>query len=322
MIERAIIRQINQYGKNSMPFLLISDFENKHPVIFPINKLPANILFQTTNKKNFTEPKKTIKGFTFKKFPVNYETYIKAYDNVQKYIINGNTYLLNLTFPTRIETNLSLKEIFLYSKAKYKLFYRNYFVVFSPETFIRIFNNKIYSYPMKGTIDADIPNARQIISDDIKETAEHNTIVDLIRNDLSIFADHVNVERYRYIDELVTNKKRLLQVSSIISGDLPENYKENIGNIIFSLLPAGSISGAPKKETVRIIKESEPCERGHYTGIMGYFDGNYFDSAVMIRYIENQKGTLIYKSGGGITYLSNPLTEYEELINKVYVPII
>ena len=87
----------------------------------------------------------------------------------------------------------------------------------------------------------------------------------MIRNDLSIVSNNVTVEKYRYIDELVTNDKRLLQVSSVISGDLPENYKEILGDIIFSLLPAGSISGAPKKKTVKIIKDTESYERGYYT---------------------------------------------------------
>lgn len=315
------IKQINQFGQQSIPFLLIIDFEIKRPIIYPIFNLPTDILFQTMIYKNSTITTKTTTDFRFKKFPVNFRIYKKAFDKIQDNIRAGNTYLLNLTFPTKIETNLSLKEIFLLSKAKYKLLFNDRFVVFSPETFIRIFGGKIYSYPMKGTIDANIPNAREVILNDVKETAEHNTIVDLIRNDLSIVSNNVTVEKYRYIDELVTNDKRLLQVSSVISGDLPENYKEILGDIIFSLLPAGSISGAPKKKTVRIIKDTESYERGYYTGIMGYFDGENFDSAVMIRFIEKKNECLIYKSGGGITYLSDPRSEYEELIKKVYVPI-
>ncbi|MBA7533736.1 Isochorismate synthase MenF [subsurface metagenome] len=315
------IKQINQFGQQSIPFLLIIDFEIKRPIIYPIFNLPTDILFQTTIHKNSSITTKTTTDFRFKKFPVNFRIYKKAFDKIQDNIRAGNTYLLNLTFPTKIETNLSLKEIFLLSKAKYKLLFNDRFVVFSPETFIRIFGGKIYSYPMKGTIDANIPNAREVILNDVKETAEHNTIVDLIRNDLSIVSNNVTVEKYRYIDELVTNDKRLLQVSSVISGDLPENYKEILGDIIFSLLPAGSISGAPKKKTIRIIKDTESYERGYYTGIMGYFDGENFDSAVMIRFIEKKNECLIYKSGGGITYLSDPRSEYEELIKKVYVPI-
>jgi para-aminobenzoate synthetase component 1 len=194
--------------------------------------------------------------------------------------------------------------------------------VFSPETFVRIENGKIYSYPMKGTIDASIDNAEEIIINDEKEKAEHITIVDLIRNDLSIVAQDVIVEKFRYIDNIKTHNKNILQVSSRIAGKMPDKYEESIGDIIFKLLPAGSVSGAPKKKTVEIIKYAENYERGYYTGICGIFDGKNLDSAVMIRFIEKIGGELYFKSGGGITFMSDPQLEYQELIDKVYVPII
>ena len=116
---------------------------------------------------------------------------------------------------------------------------------------------------MKGTIDADLPGARDLLLNDEKEMAEHVTIVDLIRNDLSIHAHHVRVEKFRYIDTLVTNRKKLLQVSSVIPVQLPDNYRSKLGEIIFSMLPAGSVSGAPKEETLRIIRASEGSPRGY-----------------------------------------------------------
>lgn len=174
---------------------------------------------------------------------------------------------------------------------------------------------------MKGTIDATIDNAKEIIMNDSKELAEHNTIVDLIRNDLSLVAKNVTVEKFRYLEQIKTNRSDLLQVSSKITGDLPSNYAENIGNIIYTMLPAGSISGAPKKKTVEIIKNTEKYKRGFYTGIFCYFDGKNLDSCVLIRYIENKNGQLIYKSGGGITFKSKVKQEYNEMLNKVYVPI-
>jgi para-aminobenzoate synthetase component 1 len=111
-------------------------------------------------------------------------------------------------------------------------------------------------------------------------------------------------------------------VSSQISGDLPKNYTENIGDILFTLLPAGSISGAPKKKTLEIIAKTENYERGFYTGIFGIFDGKNLDSCVLIRFIENQNGQLVYKSGGGITFMSEAEKEYDEMLKKVYVPVI
>jgi para-aminobenzoate synthetase component 1 len=175
---------------------------------------------------------------------------------------------------------------------------------------------------MKGTIDASVENAREVIMHDPKEIAEHHTIVDLIRNDLSRVAENVTVDKFRYLDLVQTNQKNLWQVSSQISGSLPENYPSNIGELIYRMLPAGSVSGAPKNKTVEIIRNAENYERGYYTGIFGIFDGKNLDSCVLIRYIENQNGQLIYKSGGGITFMSEAEKEYEEMIKKVYVPII
>ena len=138
---------------------------------------------------------------------------------------------------------------------------------------------------------------------------------------MSIVADRVSVSRYRYIDELQTNRGTILQTSSEIQGILPDNYLENLGNIIFRLLPAGSITGAPKTKTMQIISEAETYERGFYTGVMGYFDGNNLDSAVMIRFVEQEGDRMYFKSGGGITCRSEAQSEYHEMKQKIYVPI-
>ena len=312
---------MNTYGKKKIPFLFIVDFEMEQPIILRFNEInSSNLLFNINGIKNYKEEQLSIKPVLFDRYPVSFDTYRKAFDNVISELNAGNTYLLNLTFPTKIETNLSLREIFYRSNAKYKLIYNDKFVVFSPETFVVIDGGIISAFPMKGTIDADIENAREMILQDKKETAEHNTIVDLIRNDLNTVARGVSVNNFRYIEKIETNYKSLLQVSSEVSGRLDDNYFEKIGEIIFSMLPAGSITGAPKKKTIEIIKQNEPYRRGYYTGVFGYFDGNKLESAVMIRFIENTGEGLIFKSGGGITSMSNCESEYQEMIDKVYVP--
>ena len=113
----------------------------------------------------------------------------------------------------------------------------------------------------------------------------------------------------------------ILQTSSEICGELPEDYKRQLGDILFSMLPAGSITGAPKKKTMQIIREAEGYERGFYTGITGYFDGDNMDSAVMIRFVEQEADGMYFKSGGGITFKSDARNEYEEMKQKIYVPI-
>ena len=174
---------------------------------------------------------------------------------------------------------------------------------------------------MKGTMDATLEKAEELILADTKELAEHHTIVDLIRNDLSLISDNVRVEEFRYLQRIRTNHKDLWQVSSKISGTLQAGYHENIGDVLFTLLPAGSVSGAPKPKTVQIIRKAENYERGYYTGIFGVFDGNNLDSCVLIRFLENQHSHLVFKSGGGITFMSKAENEYEEMIKKVYVPM-
>ena len=211
----------------------------------------------------------------------------------------------------------------------------NPFVCFSPETFVRIKNGRIYSYPMKGTLDASLPDAEKQLMEDRKEAAEHATIVDLIRNDLSRVAENVGVDKYRYIDVLHTNKGDILQTSSEISGRLPEDYRQHLGEILDAQLPAGSITGAPKDKTMQIIHEAEGYDRGFYTGIMGIYDQGELNSAVMIRFVEEEaspskteKGKnpevsreLYFKAGGGITSKSDCRKEYEEVIQKIYLPI-
>ncbi len=255
-------------------------------------------------------------------FAESFSSYQRSFNIVRQNILWLEiVFLTNLTCRTPVETNLTLKDIYYHSKAIYKLWIKDRFTVFSPEIFVRIHQGKISSYPMKGTIDASIPFAAQLLMNDPKETAEHATIVDLIRNDLSMVANRVSVSRYRYMDRLQTNRGAIFQTSSEIQGILPENYQEHLGDIIFRLLPAGSITGAPKKKTMQIIREAETYDRGFYTGIMGYSDGINLDSAVMIRFVEQEGEKMYFKSGGGITCQSDVENEYNEMKQKVYVPI-
>ena len=317
------ISLMNRLGSRKIPFLFIIDYEMNRPYIIRLDAVDNRyIMYDINGVNNYTVDAKLQKKIVFTKRPVALSRYRRGFKNVMWHLRQGNTYLLNLTFPTKITTNLTLEEIYYYSRAKYKLYFKNQFVVFSPEIFITIRGNRISSHPMKGTIDASLPNARKKLLSDRKELAEHYTIVDLIRNDLSMVAKNVHVERFRYLDKIQTCGKDILQVSSKIAGTLPDDYRRRIGDIIFRLLPAGSISGAPKKKTVEIIKKSEQYRRGYYTGIFGYFDGDNLDSGVMIRFIERQRESLIYKSGGGITAFSDMKSEYKEMIDKVYVQII
>lgn len=312
------IQKMNALGAAAEPFLFFTDFLGATAYVKPLAQISDDEVSYAFEPPSDDTPKPR---FTFNKNPSNFQNFKAAFDQVVHEINIGNSFLVNLTFKTPVSSDLSLQDIFAISKAKYKLRYKDLFVVFSPETFVKIKDGVIYSYPMKGTIDAAEENAETRILNDPKELAEHVTIVDLIRNDLSQIAKNVSVARFRFITEVHTHEKKLLQVSSEIRGDLPSNFQKDLGTMLFKLLPAGSISGAPKPETIKIIRKAESYQRGFYTGICGLFDGKDLDSGVMIRFIEKEGNQLYYKSGGGITSFSIAEKEYREIIDKIYIPI-
>jgi para-aminobenzoate synthetase component I len=313
--------KLNEWGQQRAPFLFLIDFEMQKPLAWKLDQVPAEILFSVNEFSNVNSKSKQSVSIELKKYPIPFNEYQSKFEFVKNKISLGDSYLTNLTVKTKIELDKTLDELFHLTSAKYKVCWRNQFIVFSPETFIKIQAGQIFSFPMKGTIDASLPNAEQVILNDAKELSEHVTIVDLIRNDLSRVSTQVNVKRFRYIEKIKTNQKDLLQVSSEIVGTLSDNFYSNLGSIVVELLPAGSICGAPKKRTVEIIHEAERENRGYYTGIVGYFDGQNLDSGVMIRFIEQDQNHFYFRSGGGITSQSKLESEYQEVIDKIYVPL-
>ena len=311
-----IKNKINKAGSKREPFYFVTDFSLKTNLFIPENELdssPVQFGFNTIPKKIDSIPNISI-------HPVEKNKYTEGFNFVISEINKGNSFLLNFTQPSKIDIPLSLFEIYEYTEARYKLLYEDKFVVFSPEPFIKIIDGKIYTYPMKGTMNAQISGAKEILMNSEKESAEHATIVDLLRNDMSFHAINVKVNRFKYLELIKTKKNDIWQMSSEISGDLHEDYHNNLGNIIMDMLPAGSITGAPKNKTLNIIKKAEMYDRGYYSGVAGYYDGKNLDTFVLIRFIEKTDQGYIYKSGGGITHMSQLDEEYKELVDKIYVP--
>lgn len=380
-MKQEIIDKINRLASQDEPFLFVINYQGDKAFIRQLSDInPEECLFDFEGRGNLSHAwKETLKEetseTTWQIEPPLYEDYERSFNIVKNNIMAGNSYLTNLTCKVPVSCNLSLEEIFHRAKGKYKLLLRRKrtqaedkahlkeeaqnkahlkeenieenltpFVCFSPETFVKIKGGRIYSYPMKGTLDASLPNAEKLLMEDRKEAAEHATIVVLIRNDLSRVAEDVRVDKYRYVDVLHTNKGDILQTSSEISGRLPEDYRQHLGEILDAQLPAGSITGAPKDKTMQIIQEAEGYDRGFYTGIMGIYDQGELNSAVMIRFIEEETSPvdfeadgeknfkanegkkpkesrkLYFKAGGGITSKSDCRREYEEVIQKIYLP--
>ncbi|PNE27301.1 aminodeoxychorismate synthase component I [Tannerella sp. oral taxon 808] len=315
-----VILAMNRAGEAGRPFLFGFDFELTRGFFIPDPLRQSRVRFNIRGITNAPDDSADT-PYMFERFPEPEAVYARRFDIIRAGLLRGDSFLTNLTVRTPIRTDLAPDAIYHRARALYKIYYPDAFVCFSPERFVRIdADGTIASNPMKGTIDARLPDARERILADPKETAEHNTIVDLIRNDLSMVADQVHVQRFRYIDRLETSAGPILQVSSEIAGQLPDDWRSRMGHIIARLLPAGSISGAPKDATVRLIRQAEGAPRGFYTGIFGLFDGQALDSAVFIRFLDLTTTPLTYQSGGGITARSRMHDEYEEVIQKVYLP--
>lgn len=313
---------MNVFYKEKIPFFFLFNFDLSRGEILLLHQTEENnILYSTGEKRNFKQSIYSIKEIGWQKNPVPFEEYERQFNQVKDQIHAGNSYLINLTFSTPVRTNCDLLTLFHAGQSPYKLFYKNEFIHFSPEPFIRIEGDEIASFPMKGTIDAGIPQAEEILLNNSKEINEQYIMVDLIRNDLSMVAREVVVEDFRYMERIKTNEKELLTISSKIKGKLKKEFQDRPGDVFRTMLPAGSICGAPKKKTLEIIAATETHHRNFYTGVWGIFDGRKIDSCVIIRYLENENGNFLYKSGGGITAKSDAATEYQEMIDKIYVPV-
>ena len=322
MKAEAVKEAMNRAAAEGREFLFGADYELEEGFFVENPMQQHAVLFACGDKTNAPHPPHTPQhDARLEVLRTDREGYRKKFAVIRNGEMRGDSFLANLTERTPIATNCPLEEIFHRSHSRYRLLLQNRLVCFSPESFVKIIDGRIHSYPMKGTIDASLPDAEQRLMDDYKERSEHFTIVDLIRNDLNMVAERVRVERFRYIDRLKTLRGEILQTSSDVVGDLKAGWQEHLGDLVFRLLPAGSISGAPKASTLALIRQAEQCPRGYYTGIFGYFDGHDLDTAVLIRYIEQDAaGRMWFRSGGGVTIHSDADAEYDEIITKIYLP--
>lgn len=332
------INSVQKLTVSGIPFICLIDVEQQQPQLWPIQDIdPDQLLFATPLGSNTDHLDQNSQVTTHVSAPVvtitqpvNRSTYHRGFHIIQRGLHRGDSFLANLTYPVEISVTHSLPYLFLSSRAPYRLWWKDHFTVFSPEAFISISpEGTAATFPMKGTITANTPDAQFLLMNDPKESAEHLTVVDLLRNDLGRIGTAVRVIRYRYIDRIISQAGDILQASSEIRADLGNNWRQHMGNMLNDILPAGSISGAPKLRTLQLIAEAEQEPRGYYTGIMGHFDGSRFVSGVMIRFIEQRPGglpstepmsSLRFRAGGGITIYSNEEDEYNELHTKVRFP--
>lgn len=314
--------QMNFLGRSRQPFLwgISYDMERGFISTEPFND--SEVLWHVDDDGNHSRLEANRKPEMQICRHMGIESYGAMFDTVMRGLRRGDSFLTNLTAATEVSLKGSLRDVFLSSSAPYRLLIGDSFVCFSPEPFVVIEGRRISTFPMKGTADAARSDAVQGLRDNYKETCEHYTIVDLMRNDLNMVACDVCVKRFRYAEKIVTTSGAIIQTSSEIAGLLPEGKEYDFGDIILPLLPAGSISGAPKEATTALIKRAETSPRGWYTGVFGYFDGVRMTTAVMIRCLQrHDDGTLRFHSGGGITVNSDVAEEYQEIIDKIYLTL-
>ena len=188
----------------------------------------------------------------------------------------------------------------------------------SPETLVKLENNKLYTFPLAGTRkrgkdkEEDLELEKELLADE-KELAEHNMLVDLGRNDIGKISEinSVKVDKYMSIEKF----SHVMHIGSTVSGTLRSD--KDALDAIDSILPAGTLSGAPKLRACEIINELEGNKRGIYGGAIGYIDftGN-LDMCISIRLAFAKNGQVFVRSGAGIVADSVPENEYEECINK------
>ncbi|WP_298632257.1 aminodeoxychorismate synthase component I [uncultured Porphyromonas sp.] len=321
----AVIAEMNRVGRDGVPYLFVLDYEKSEGAIITHPEQQSEVLFKVGEVTNFEAQPMAQASRSLTKSPESLEQYARRFEVIQKGMKEGQSVLASLTVCTPISTPLTLQDILFTTSAKYQIYLPEaHFVCFSPERFVHITREGVISTdPMKGTITSDTPGAPEVILNDYKETSEHCSVVDLLRRDLLGVATNIEVSRFRYFTEIQAPEHTIYQVSSEIKGVLPQEWPAQLGSIMDRLLPAGSILGAPRESTRALIAEAEGSHtRGYYCGVFGYFDGKELDSSVLIRFIrEGEDGQKYYHSGGGITINSELEHEYQEVIDKIYLPL-
>lgn len=319
-IPESAVERFNAWGRARRPFVFAIPYDTSLPCLAePLDEEGGELYYSLPGVQRLPKPEPWPSEILWEPEWPSLDAYRRAFDIVQHHLKRGDSYLTNLCMATPVRSNLSPDQIFCRARAPYRLLLPGRFACFSPELFVRMRGELIETCPMKGTSEEE---GREALLADEKEQREHATVVDLLRNDLALVGSGVRVGRYRYAERLVTQRGALWATSSLIQARLPRNWQDELGTLLARLLPAGSVTGAPKLWTCRVIEKAETCSRGYYTGIFGVFDGEGLESAVSIRFVESQgPGRLLYRSGGGVTTLSDPVAEYEELCHKVYLPL-
>ncbi|MCV3384065.1 bifunctional anthranilate synthase component I family protein/aminotransferase class IV [Campylobacter lari] len=286
------------------------------------SKEPFLYFFAFKKREKFIHENKNLDFYPSFLSKLNQKKYFENFNKVKEAISKGQSYQVNLTQELHLKSNLSLYESFLslYPKQNtpYKAYIKNEFLElasFSPELFFKIKNKKIITKPMKGTIKRsnnpkEDEKLKKFLKCDEKTISENVMIVDLLRNDISKLIKKHSLKCKLF---KVKTYPTLHQLISKISGKLKQ--KNDYFKIFKALFPCGSITGAPKLETIKLIKNLEQRERGIYCGAIGVIHKKEAKFSVAIRTLEkkNNDDFLIYGVGSGLVWDSQKQDEFDEL---------
>ncbi|MBR4707463.1 MAG: anthranilate synthase component I family protein [Pseudobutyrivibrio sp.] len=253
------------------------------------------------------------------------EQYGKMVEKAKNYIKEGDIFQVVLSNPLSAKAEGSLFDVYRFLRATNPSPYMFYFsssdiemAGASPESLVKLEDKCVSTFPLAGTrprgatAEEDEALKAELLSDE-KEKAEHNMLVDLGRNDIGKIAKlgTVAVEKYMEIESF----SHVMHIGSTVVGQL-DDTKDAV-DAIEAILPAGTLSGAPKFRACEIIEELEQSRRGVYGGAVGYIDfaGN-MDVCIAIRLVYKKKDSICIRSGAGIVYDSVPEKEAVECINK------
>ena len=258
---------------------------------------------------------------------ISEEEFYAALARIKQHIREGNTYQVNFSFKMRFPWEHHLADLYCQLRDSQRVAYsaflksdRASILSFSPELFFRMRGSRITLRPMKGTAprgrtaDEDDRNRRSL-RDSAKDRAENLMIVDLLRNDIGRIAEvgTVRVPKYYAVEEYET----VFQATSVIEARL--NPTCSLSELIRSVFPSGSVTGAPKIRTMQIIEELEQEARGVYTGSIGFFaprKRSVFNVAIRTIVVDSHKRQAEMGVGSGVTYDSDIAGEYQECLSK------
>ena len=253
------------------------------------------------------------------------EEYMKKVDTTKQYIREGDIFQLVLSNRIEADYEGSLFDTYRILRTLNPSPYMFYFssediemAGASPETLVKLQDGYLYTFPLAGTRprgrdDEEDKQLEEELLKDEKELAEHNMLVDLGRNDLGKVCKYGSIHVEKYMD--ILKYSHVMHIGSTIKGEIRED-KDAI-DAIEAVLPAGTLSGAPKIRACEIVNELENNKRGVYGGAIGYLDfsGN-MDTCIAIRLAFRKNGKVFIRSGAGIVADSVPENEFSECMNK------